>query len=496
MGSVSNIERCYEIFELKPGCSLQEIKQAYRRLAKTCHPDCFPHDSQLKQQAEEKIKQLNEAYEILKFHQSSGSPTSVASTAVYSTRPADVESICKQGIEKSQRGNYQEALKDFSKAIRVNPHYTEAYRYRSSVLSELGFENWAYSDLRKARELENLQQRQPSAEAKKPHSQSNSVYPPKPSSQSNRSPSSHTPAALPWKCVRTIAVPKGTVTSVAIHQNGKLLVGGSRDKTICLWNLQTGKFLCALTGHSAPVLSVAISANGQFLASGSEDQTIKIWHIKTGTLVRTLSGHSSSVRSIVMSPNQQILVSGSADRTVNLWNLAEGVVLRSLTRHSAPVCTVAISPDGQRLVTGSEDQTIALWFTDSATSLQNPNCYRKLQIASSVLCSAISPDGSVLATSSSSQEIQLWHLSSGEPIGNLFGHTNSSRTLVFSPNRPFLVSGSEDQTVKIWHTRTGSLTCTLTGHSGAITSLACSRDGQTLVSSSEDQTIKIWQCET
>lgn len=65
-----DINRYYEILGLEPGASQAEVKQAYRKLAKTWHLDSF-FDPQQKQEAEEKIKKINEAYDKLKFYQPS-----------------------------------------------------------------------------------------------------------------------------------------------------------------------------------------------------------------------------------------------------------------------------------------------------------------------------------------------------------------------------------------------------------------------------------------
>ena len=61
-----NIQRCYEIFDLERGASLQEVEQAYRDLVNVWHPDRIPDNPRLKKRAEEKLKELNLAYEILK----------------------------------------------------------------------------------------------------------------------------------------------------------------------------------------------------------------------------------------------------------------------------------------------------------------------------------------------------------------------------------------------------------------------------------------------
>jgi|GEM_PF-3972353 len=58
-------DRCYEILELPATASRKEILQGYRDLVNVWHPDRFGHNPRLRQRAEEKLKQLNQAYEIL-----------------------------------------------------------------------------------------------------------------------------------------------------------------------------------------------------------------------------------------------------------------------------------------------------------------------------------------------------------------------------------------------------------------------------------------------
>ncbi len=58
-----NITYYYELLGLKPGASEEEIKQAYRDLARVWHPDRFARDSRLQKKAEEKMKEINEAYQ-------------------------------------------------------------------------------------------------------------------------------------------------------------------------------------------------------------------------------------------------------------------------------------------------------------------------------------------------------------------------------------------------------------------------------------------------
>ena len=70
------------------------------------------------------------------------------------------------------------------------------------------------------------------------------------------------------------------------------------------------------------------------LISGSGDKTIKIWDMNTGKCVNTLNGHSDLIYSIALTPDGTRIVSGSRDKSVKIWDLQSGLCLKTLYRHS------------------------------------------------------------------------------------------------------------------------------------------------------------------
>jgi WD40 repeat protein len=74
-----------------------------------------------------------------------------------------------------------------------------------------------------------------------------------------------------------------------------------------------------LKGHAQWVRALAVSPDGRVLVSGSEDQTIKLWELTTGRHFRTLTGHSGGVRGIAFSPDGRRFATASWDRTVKIW---------------------------------------------------------------------------------------------------------------------------------------------------------------------------------
>ena len=86
---------------------------------------------------------------------------------------------------------------------------------------------------------------------------------------------------------------------------------------------QPTNFICLKTlwGHSNMVNSVAYSPDGTKIISSSYDKTIKIWDANTGQCLKTLEGHSHFVNSVAYSPDGTKIISGSDDENVKIWGI-------------------------------------------------------------------------------------------------------------------------------------------------------------------------------
>ncbi|KAJ7238833.1 WD40-repeat-containing domain protein [Mycena haematopus] len=287
------------------------------------------------------------------------------------------------------------------------------------------------------------------------------------------------------------------VTSVAFSPDSKRIVFGSSDKTVRIWDAETGAELRnPLEGHTDVVTSVAFSPDGKRIVSGSDDKTVRIWDAETGAELRDpLGGHTDLVTSVAFSPDGKRIVSGSYDKTVRIWDAETGAKLRDpLEEHTDLVTSVAFSPDGKRIVSGSSDKTVRIWDAETGAELRNP-----LEGHTDVVTSvAFSPDGKRIVSGSSDKTVRIWDAETGAELRNpLEGHTDVVTSVAFSPDGKRIVSGSSDKTVRIWDAETGAeLRDPLEGHTYLVTSVAFSPDGKRIVSGSYDKTVRIWDAET
>ncbi|MBD1846301.1 WD40 repeat domain-containing protein [Cyanobacteria bacterium FACHB-63] len=275
------------------------------------------------------------------------------------------------------------------------------------------------------------------------------------------------------------------IWSVVLSPDHQTVIGSGANQKIKIWNIETGKLLNSLSGHTEVVRSLALTRDGKTLISGSDDSTLKLWDLTTNQLIQTLD-QGSSIWSISLGRDDKTLVSGSEDGTLKIWELPSAALVQSIPAHEGRVFSVAISPDGKTIATGGYDRTIKIWNAETGALLRSLTGH-----TDAVRALEFSPDGQSLASASWDQTLKLWNWQTGEVLHTLTGHTNRVVAVAFSPDGKTLISGSTDNAINLWSVQSGKLLQSLSGHTDWV--LAVASDDQHLVSSSKDQTIRIWQ---
>ncbi|PPQ75265.1 hypothetical protein CVT24_007438 [Panaeolus cyanescens] len=125
-----------------------------------------------------------------------------------------------------------------------------------------------------------------------------------------------------------------SVYSVAFTPDGMGLLSGSLDKAVKFWDIahvingegegvaSTNTEVKSFVGHKDFVLSVAVSNDGRWVISGSKDRTVHVWDARTAMVQFMLQGHKNSVISIDINPHGNTFATGSGDHSARIWSIA------------------------------------------------------------------------------------------------------------------------------------------------------------------------------
>ena len=295
---------------------------------------------------------------------------------------------------------------------------------------------------------------------------------------------------------RTLSGHRGYINVVSISHNDRYIASGSNDRTVKVWDAQSGLLLHNLEGHVGRVNVVSISHNDRYIASGSHDRTIKVWDAQSGLLLHNLEGHSRGrVNVVSISHNDRYIASGSYDRTIKVWDAQSGLLLHNLEGHVDKIETIAISHNDRYIVSGSYDRTIKVWDAQSGLLLHNLEGH-----VDKIETIAISHNDRYIASGSYDQTIKVWDAQSGLLLHNLEGHIDKIETIAISHNDRYIVSGSHDRdrTIKVWDAQSGLLLHNLEGHIGKVNVVSISHNDRYIVSGSHDRdrTIKVWDAQS
>ena len=125
---------------------------------------------------------------------------------------------------------------------------------------------------------------------------------------------------------------------------------------------------------------MVFSADGTVIASGSEDRTVRLWDVETGSCKCTLSGHNDPVRSVCFSPCGTKIVSGgglgknvggNGDFSIRIWDAETGTQIGSPLTVDNGVSSVAFSPDGSKIAAANYME-IQIFDTQTQAKVGSP----------------------------------------------------------------------------------------------------------------------------
>ncbi|MBA3751481.1 WD40 repeat domain-containing protein [Candidatus Dependentiae bacterium] len=280
------------------------------------------------------------------------------------------------------------------------------------------------------------------------------------------------------------------ITSVAISSDGKIMLTGSKDHKIVIWNRKDASFLHELTGHTNSISSVAFSPNATKILTGSLDHTARLWDVETGQEIFQLK-HYAGVSSITFSPDGTKILTGSFDCTARLWDACTGIKLLKIP-HPGQVVSVAFNFDNKTIITRSLEQYPVVFDITTHKQLSLLELFHFDIKASSpsrpdeiIKPVAFSPDSKTILLGSMSRAPYLLDLETGEKLFQ-FDFQHSLNSLVFDSKGKTVIFGSRVN-VAIVNVKTGHRLSKLSFNDNSqVTSVACDADNQTILVGTRD----------
>jgi len=292
-----------------------------------------------------------------------------------------------------------------------------------------------------------------------------------------------------------------SINACAFSPNNNSILSAGADRTLKLWDLDTGKKLKTFKYHDDEVNCCAFSPDGKYIVSGSQDETLRIWNADTCEETARLEGHQDAVNSCAFSPDGTIIVSGSDDGSVIFWDTRTKQELEKIDISDA-VNSCTFSPDGNIVAAASEDGMLTLIDSESFEELSYTSIMKRLN------CCAFGPDGEIIVTGgySGSRDYvpTIFYRTEGdelepeEPFEYTIDqeqHAGDITACAFSPDGSIVVTGGEDNYLILWDAVGFEFSAKLAGHSAEITSCVFSPDGKMIASTSKDGSMKIWNTE-
>jgi U3 small nucleolar RNA-associated protein 12 len=298
---------------------------------------------------------------------------------------------------------------------------------------------------------------------------------------------------------------RNDVRALALSSDDRMLASASSGG-LKIWNVRTQN--CLRTLECGYALCCAFLPGDKIVVVGTKDGDIELYDIAASSQLDKISAHEGAVWTMQVHPDGKSLITGSADKSVKFWNfeiIQEEIpgtkrtmprlklVQSRILKVNDDVLSVQFSPDSRLLAVATLDNTVKVFFVDSLKLFLNLYGHKL-----PVLNMSISSDSKLIATCSADKNVRIWGLDFGDCHKALFGHQDSVMQIAFIPHpvdgdeKHIFFSASKDRTIKSWDGDKFEQIQRFKGHHGEIWAMTVARTGDFIVTASHDKSIRIW----
>ncbi|KAL1438114.1 hypothetical protein MTO96_048205 [Rhipicephalus appendiculatus] len=232
-------------------------------------------------------------------------------------------------------------------------------------------------------------------------------------------------------CMSTLRTHKDYVKALAYAKDRERVASAGLDRVIFLWDVNVLTALTAsnntvttssLTDNKDSIYSLAMNPPGTVIVSGSTEKVIRVWDPRTCQKMPKLKGHTDNVKALVLNREGTQCLSGSSDGTIRLWSLGQQRCVATIRVHDEGVWALQVNESFTTVFSGGRDRKIFM------TDLRNPDnralvCEETAPVLKMTLCN----DTSSLWVATTDSTIKNW------PVNNRCSQLDDYDTDILVP---------------------------------------------------------------
>ncbi|MBN1415585.1 MAG: caspase family protein [Bacteroidales bacterium] len=322
------------------------------------------------------------------------------------------------------------------------------------------------------------------------------------------------------KIIRQFTLKDDEFTCASFHPSENIFVAGTKKSGVSTWDIATGEKLSDLTAVPVDLImeknfeyketrTITYSNDGKYIIAGAGDKTVILWNAETGKEENKFKRDrytctSCLTMAYITSDNKYIL--SAASDSVHMFDRISGKLIRSFYNNNGRMDAISASPD-DRFMAALQYGRVELWDLKSGKHLRQTRHEDKR-----ITTVCFSSDSKYLITGNEKRTADIWRLADGERIMTLRGYLNQldERLLDYSfmhwaalvyemklsPDNRYIAVGRTGSNAKLIDFKTGRIFKTLTGHNGMIISLNFSNDSRYLATGGIDGKAILWDVST
>ncbi|XP_071495123.1 WD repeat-containing protein 48-like [Diadema antillarum] len=215
-------------------------------------------------------------------------------------------------------------------------------------------------------------------------------------------------------CMSTLRTHKDYVKALAYAKDKEWVASAGLDKQIFLWDVNTLTALTAtnntvttssLNGQKDSIYSLAMNQSGSVIISGSTEKVLRVWDPKSCAKIMKLKGHTDNVKALVINRDGTQCLSGSSDGTIRLWSLGQQRCVATYRIHEEGVWALQANDAFTTFYSGGRDCCVY------QTDIRNPDASQLVcEERAPVLRIELLPDESGLWVATTRSHLNQWSL--------------------------------------------------------------------------------------